>query len=46
MDAKCLTRKRIWEIDCLSLDAAIAASFEFFDKGDRSRSWLRPAPFL
>ncbi len=26
---KCLTRKRIWEVDCLSLDAALAASFDW-----------------
>lgn len=31
MDAKCLTRKRIWEVDCWSLDAAIAASFDWRD---------------
>lgn len=31
MEAKCLSRKRIWEIDCLSLDAAIAAAFDWRD---------------
>ena len=25
----CMTRKRIWEVDCLSLDAALAASFDW-----------------
>lgn len=29
MDAKCLMRKRIWEVDCQSLDAALAASFDW-----------------
>ena len=29
MDVKCLTRKRIWEVDCWSLDAAVAASFDW-----------------
>lgn len=31
MKVNCLTRKRIWEVDCLSLDAAIAASFDWRD---------------
>ena len=25
----CLVRKRIWEVDCVSLDAALAASFDW-----------------
>lgn len=29
MNVKCLARKRIWEVDCWSLDAAIAASFDW-----------------
>ena len=29
MNVECLTRKRIWEVDCWSLDAAIAASFDW-----------------
>lgn len=29
MNVRCLTRKRIWDVDCLSLDAAMAASFEW-----------------
>jgi len=29
MDTKCLVRKRIWEVDCWSLDAALAASFDW-----------------
>ncbi len=28
-DPKCRTRKRIWEIDCQSVDASIAASFDW-----------------
>ena len=31
MDIRCVTRKRIWEVDCWSLDAALAASFEWRD---------------
>ena len=31
MNTKCLVRKRIWEVDCWSLDAAVAASFEWRD---------------
>ncbi len=31
MNVECLTRKRIWEVDCWSLDAAIAASFDWKD---------------
>lgn len=31
MDIQCVTRKRIWEIDCWSLDTAIAASFDWRD---------------
>ncbi len=31
MNVKCLTRKRIWEVDCWSLDAAMAASFDWRD---------------
>ncbi|MBI3306338.1 MAG: hypothetical protein HYZ84_00825 [Candidatus Omnitrophica bacterium] len=29
MNVKCLTRKRIWEVDCWSLDAAMAGSFDW-----------------
>ena len=29
MHVQCLARKRIWEVDCLSLDAALAASFDW-----------------
>lgn len=29
METNCLTRKRIWEVDCWSLDVAIAASFDW-----------------
>lgn len=29
MDVKCITRKRIWDVDCWSLDAAVAASFDW-----------------
>ena len=31
MNLDCLTRKRIWEVDCLSVDASIAASFDWRD---------------
>lgn len=31
INTECLTRKRIWDVDCLSLDAALAASFEWRD---------------
>ena len=31
MELKCLVRKRIWEVDCWSLDAAMAASFDWRD---------------
>ena len=31
MNTNCLTRKRIWEVDCWSLDSAIAASFDWRD---------------
>ncbi len=29
MKMESLVRKRIWEVDCLSLDAALAASFDW-----------------
>ena len=29
MQTHCMMRKRIWEVDCWSLDAAIAASFDW-----------------
>lgn len=29
MQTNCMMRKRIWEVDCWSLDAAIAASFDW-----------------
>jgi hypothetical protein len=29
MKTECLIRKRIWEVDCLSLDAALAGSFDW-----------------
>ena len=29
MNTKCLIRKRIWEVDCLSLDATLAAAFDW-----------------
>ncbi len=31
MKVDCSTRKRIWEVDCWSLDAAIAGSFDWRD---------------
>jgi hypothetical protein len=29
MNVDCLIRKRIWEVDCMSLDTAVAASFDW-----------------
>jgi hypothetical protein len=29
METECKTRKRIWEVDCWSLDAALAGSFDW-----------------
>ena len=29
LKTKCLIRKRIWEVDCLSLDGALAAAFDW-----------------
>ncbi len=34
MNAQCLIRKRIWEMDCRSLEAVIAASFEWRELAD------------
>lgn len=34
MDVQCLIRKRIWEMDCRSLEAVIAASFEWRELAD------------
>lgn len=31
MEPQCLAQKRIWEVDCLSMDAALAASFDWRD---------------
>ncbi len=29
LKTKCLVRKRIWEVDCLSIDSVLAASFDW-----------------
>lgn len=31
MEPKCITLKRIWEVDCISMDAALASSFDWRD---------------
>ncbi len=52
MDVKCLTRKRIWEVDCLSLDAAMAASFDWrelinmLQAEGRQFDFRKPEPLL
>lgn len=40
MKPQCLERKRIWEIDCRSMEAVIAASFEWRELADLIKNHL------
>lgn len=38
LQTKCGIRKRIWEVDCLSMDAALAAAFDWQDLANLAAS--------
>ncbi len=40
MKPQCLERKRIWEVDCRSMEAVIAASFEWRELADLIKDYL------